>query len=109
MNVTLKIWRQESGDRPGAYAMYEANDISPEMSFLEMLDIVNEQLIAPDALTGDLAVWRGQPFQRAKPINTGVKKHAQPRNIQLKLIEPAFYVAVHSLSSLALCPWCLCS
>ena len=52
MNVTLKIWRQESFDRPGDYALYEANDISPEMSFLEMLDIVNEQLIA----TGEVPI-----------------------------------------------------
>ncbi|NNF89330.1 MAG: succinate dehydrogenase/fumarate reductase iron-sulfur subunit, partial [Acidimicrobiia bacterium] len=52
MNVTLKIWRQESVDRPGGYALYEANDISPEMSFLEMLDIVNEQLIA----TGEVPI-----------------------------------------------------
>ncbi len=45
MNVTLKVWRQEGAHIPGGFAMYEANDISPEMSFLEMLDTVNEQLI----------------------------------------------------------------
>ncbi len=45
MNLTLKVWRQEGPDRPGAFVIYDAKGISPEMSFLEMLDTVNEQLI----------------------------------------------------------------
>ncbi len=46
MNVTLRVWRQAGPDEPGHFATYEATDISEDSSFLEMLDIVNEQLIA---------------------------------------------------------------
>lgn len=45
MNLTLHVWRQTSPDNPGALETYEARDISPDMSFLEMLDVVNERLI----------------------------------------------------------------
>lgn len=45
MNVRLRVWRQNGrGDR-GAFRTYEARDINPDMSFLEMLDVVNEDLI----------------------------------------------------------------
>ena len=46
MNITLKVWRQNGPNQPGDFATYAAENISPEMSFLEMLDTVNEQLIA---------------------------------------------------------------
>jgi len=46
MNLTLHVWRQPGPDAKGAFAEYAATDVSPEMSFLEMLDVVNETLIA---------------------------------------------------------------
>src|SRR5262245_66377240 len=48
MDLTLHVWRQAGPDEPGRMATYvdEATDISPDMSFLEMLDVVNERLIA---------------------------------------------------------------
>jgi succinate dehydrogenase / fumarate reductase iron-sulfur subunit len=46
MHVTLHVWRQAGPDAPGTMETYEAPDISEEMSFLEMLDIVNERLNA---------------------------------------------------------------
>src|SRR6476620_2178646 len=46
MNLTLKVWRQKSGTASGSFATYEARDVLPDMSFLEMLDVVNEGLIA---------------------------------------------------------------
>lgn len=46
MNLQLRVWRQPSADRSGAFVTYEAKDISPEMSFLEMLDVVNESIVA---------------------------------------------------------------
>lgn len=46
MNLTLKVWRQKSASVPGGFETYEARDIIPDMSFLEMLDVVNEGLIA---------------------------------------------------------------
>jgi succinate dehydrogenase / fumarate reductase iron-sulfur subunit len=49
MQLTLKVWRQPSASAAGELVTYDAPDVSPDMSFLEMLDIVNERLI----LTGD--------------------------------------------------------
>ncbi len=46
MRINLKIWRQPGPDRPGQFVNYVAPDVSPDMSFLEMLDVVNEGLIA---------------------------------------------------------------
>ena len=45
MNLTLKVWRQKDRDSAGAFVTYEAPGVSPDMSFLEMLDVVNERLI----------------------------------------------------------------
>jgi succinate dehydrogenase / fumarate reductase iron-sulfur subunit len=44
MNLTLRVWRQKNADSPGEFVEYQAKDITPDMSFLEMLDIVNEGL-----------------------------------------------------------------
>jgi succinate dehydrogenase / fumarate reductase iron-sulfur subunit len=46
MNLTLRIWRQPGPDAPGRLVTYELRNISPDVSFLEMLDLLNEQLIA---------------------------------------------------------------
>ena len=46
MNLTLHVWRQAGPNSPGKMVEYAAPDISPDMSFLEMLDVVNERLIA---------------------------------------------------------------
>ena len=45
MDLTLYVWRQKGPAEPGRLQQYEARDISPDMSFLEMLDVVNEGLI----------------------------------------------------------------
>jgi succinate dehydrogenase / fumarate reductase, iron-sulfur subunit len=46
MNLTLQVWRQKNAQDTGAFKTYDAKGISPDMSFLEMLDVVNEGLIA---------------------------------------------------------------
>ncbi|HJZ13709.1 MAG TPA: succinate dehydrogenase/fumarate reductase iron-sulfur subunit [Acidobacteriota bacterium] len=46
MNLTLFIWRQKNAHEKGRMVRFEAKDISPDMSFLEMLDVINEDLIA---------------------------------------------------------------
>ena len=46
MRINLKVWRQAGPDQPGRLVDYSATDVSPDMSFLEMLDVVNEGLIA---------------------------------------------------------------
>ena len=45
MNLTLKIWRQKNANDKGKLVEYPISDISPDMSFLEMLDVLNEGLI----------------------------------------------------------------
>jgi succinate dehydrogenase / fumarate reductase iron-sulfur subunit len=45
MNLTLKVWRQTSASDKGEFVTYKAANISPDMSFLEMLDVVNEDLV----------------------------------------------------------------
>lgn len=46
MNLTLRIWRQKNNKAAGGFENYQVKDVSSEMSFLEMLDVLNEQLIA---------------------------------------------------------------
>jgi succinate dehydrogenase / fumarate reductase iron-sulfur subunit len=46
MNLTLKVWRQKNTQAAGNFETYSVKDISSEMSFLEMIDVLNEQLIA---------------------------------------------------------------
>src|SRR6266850_453787 len=41
MNFTLKVWRQQGGESPGKLVEYRAANVTPDMSFLEMLDAVN--------------------------------------------------------------------
>lgn len=52
LNLTLKVWRQKNGNAKGNLETYPLNDVSPDSSFLEMLDILNSELI----LKGDSPV-----------------------------------------------------
>jgi succinate dehydrogenase / fumarate reductase, iron-sulfur subunit len=45
MNLTLRVWRQKNSQTSGSFVVYQAKDVTPDMSFLEMLDVVNEDLI----------------------------------------------------------------
>lgn len=45
LNLTLRVWRQPGPNAPGAFRDYKLNGVSTHMSFLEMLDVLNEQLI----------------------------------------------------------------
>ena len=44
MNITLRVWRQKGRDVEGRMVTYKLTDVSPDMSFLEMLDVLNEKL-----------------------------------------------------------------
>lgn len=46
MKLSLKVWRQKNKEAEGQFKDYALSDISPDMSFLEMLDVLNEQLLA---------------------------------------------------------------
>jgi succinate dehydrogenase / fumarate reductase, iron-sulfur subunit len=45
MNLTLYVWRQQNGGAKGGFERYEMRDVSPDSSFLEVLDVLNEQLV----------------------------------------------------------------
>ena len=45
MNLTLKVWRQKDANAKGQLVSYQVKDVSPDMSFLEMFDVLNEDLI----------------------------------------------------------------
>src|SRR5215468_4406786 len=46
MRIILHVWRQKGASQQGKFVRYERNDVSADMSFLEMLDMLNEELIA---------------------------------------------------------------
>ena len=46
INLTLKVWRQANSKAKGSFVTYEVKDVSTEMSFLEMFDVLNERLIS---------------------------------------------------------------
>jgi succinate dehydrogenase / fumarate reductase iron-sulfur subunit len=52
MNLTLKVWRQKGPEAKGKMETYPVSDVSPDMSFLEMLDVLNEELVS----TGEVPI-----------------------------------------------------
>ena len=46
LNLTLKVWKQKNAATKGAFESYDVKNISTDMSFLEMFDVLNEQLIS---------------------------------------------------------------
>ncbi len=63
VNVILQVWRQDSPDSQGGFQTYQVDEVSDEMSFLEMLDLLNERLLSqgedPIAFDHDWTVGRG--------------------------------------------------
>ena len=45
LKLTLNIWRQKSPNESGSFKSYELNNLNTHMSFLEMLDVLNERLV----------------------------------------------------------------
>jgi len=45
MKLALRIWRQKDATTRGRFVTYEVDGVTPDMSFLEMLDVLNEQLV----------------------------------------------------------------
>jgi len=48
LSINIKAWRQENGNSKGKFVTYKVDDVNPDMSFLEMLDVLNEDLIKKD-------------------------------------------------------------
>ena len=55
LSFTVRVWRQDGPDKPGRLENYPIKDITPDMSFLEMLDVLNDQLVQQDGLYARLA------------------------------------------------------
>lgn len=60
MNLNLYVWRQKGPNAPGKLEQLQAKNISPDMSFLEMLDEVNEDLVR----NGKEPILRGEDYRR---------------------------------------------
>jgi succinate dehydrogenase / fumarate reductase iron-sulfur subunit len=74
MNLTLRIWRQRSGNGSGKFVTYQVKDVTADMSFLEMLDTLNEELLSREeppvafehdcreGICGSCEPWRARAF-----------------------------------------------
>ena len=81
MNLTLRVWRQKAAGETGSMVTYRVQDVSPDMSFLEVLDVLNERLTHegedPIAFDSDCregicgAVRAGHQWSRARAAGTG--------------------------------------
>jgi succinate dehydrogenase / fumarate reductase iron-sulfur subunit len=102
MNLTLKVWRQKDGNDPGRFVTYEARDVIPDMSFLEMLDVVNEGLLAKgeDPIAFDSDCREGICGTCSMVIN-GVAHGGQPGTTVCQLHMRHF----HDGQTLVLEPW----
>lgn len=83
LNLTLKVWRQKNGNSKGSLETYEMKDVSPDSSFLEMLDTLNENLInegnspvafdhdCREGICGSCSLYiNGEPHGPAKLVTT---------------------------------------
>lgn len=78
MTINLRVWRQEGPDTPGRLVPYQVKGVNPHMSFLEMLDLLNEQLIA----RGELPVEFDNDCREGICGSCGVVVNGQPHGPQ---------------------------
>ena len=57
MDLHLKVWRQKNRDAEGRFVNYETTDVSPDMSFLEMIDVVKSKADEQGRFTSE-SVWK---------------------------------------------------
>ena len=85
MRLILHIWRQKSPSTPGKMVRYDMNNADHEMSVLEMLDVLNEDLIAKGVSSNDvMAVGKGSEAPLVKPDDTPAKK-AKNRRYEIRV------------------------
>jgi succinate dehydrogenase / fumarate reductase iron-sulfur subunit len=101
MDFTLKIWRQENAKAKGRFETYQITDISPDCSFLEMLDILNESLVdkfempiafdhdCREGICGTCSLYiNGRPHGPDKGITVCQMHMRHFRNVKTIVIEP---------------------
>jgi succinate dehydrogenase / fumarate reductase, iron-sulfur subunit len=101
MNFTLKIWRQKTAKSKGKFVTYKISDISSNCSFLEMLDILNEQLVTAneepvtydhdcrEGICGTCSLYiNGHPHGPDKAITTCQLHMRKFKNGDTIIIEP---------------------
>ncbi|MFN4151769.1 MAG: hypothetical protein ACK4IX_12570, partial [Candidatus Sericytochromatia bacterium] len=88
MKISLKIWRQKSCKDKGQFVNYTLDDVNPDMSFLEMIDLLNENLIKknPYYKSGDLIGKQGveesyEDILRVIKVVTYIQKDKYNREI----------------------------
>ena len=92
INITLKVWRQKGPKEKGAFETYQLKDISQGSSFLEMLDVLNEQLVnegrepvffdhdCREGICGMCSLYiNGHPHGPDSAITFGALRSALPR------------------------------
>ncbi len=102
MNLTLHVWRQPDAGSPGKFVTYQATDVDAHMSFLEMLDVVNEGLVArgEDPIAFDHDCREGICGTCGVVIN-GRPHGGQPRTTTCQLHMRKF----HDGDSIVIEPW----
>lgn len=101
MDLTLKVWRQKGANDQGKLVTYEARDVSPDQSFLEMLDVLNDQLIEKgedpiafdhdcrEGICGSCSLYiNGEPHGPGKLITTCQLHMRSFKNGETIYIEP---------------------
>ena len=78
MRITLHIWRQANANAPGKMVKYEVPDVNHEMSFLEMLDVLNEDLIAKGLDARQSAEIARQAFEILRALPELSHQTAEP-------------------------------
>jgi len=101
MKIKLKVWRQKNAESPGRFEIYDTPELNPNMSFLEMLDVVNEKLalkgIEPIAFAHDCregicgtcsCVINGKPHGPHRGVATCQTYMRSFKDGDLVLVEP---------------------
>lgn len=101
MKLTLNVWRQKNTSAPGRFVTYDTSNVSPDMSFLEMLDVVNEELTRRDedpiafdhdcreGICGTCSIMVNGAAHGPKPLTTACQLHMRSfHDGQTLTIEP---------------------
>ena len=84
MKVNLKVWRQKDSDQKGHFENYTIDNVSPDSSFLEMFDILNEKLVSEGKIVNfypEHALW--PRYEKLRPFKPGAFRYAVKFNVPI--------------------------